>query len=80
MKITNINPVWVLGNDEINLVRITIDGNYVSNRDFSNCSQWTNREGALEFAKKFKELKLYKMEEIEDGRERSIIKFSEEKI
>lgn len=80
MKIINLSPIWVLGSDELNLVRVTTNENYVGGRDFFDCSKWINRENALRFAKKFDELTLYRVDEFEDGRNRSIIKFVREKI
>jgi len=76
MKIINKSPIWVLGDDEINLVRVTTNENYVGNRDFFDCSKWINRENAARFAEKFEELTLYRVDEYEDGKNRSIIKFT----
>jgi len=80
MKVINNTPIWVLGNTEINLVRVTTHEKYVSGRDFFDCSKWTIIENAKNFAKKFPELLLYRIEEYEDGKHRSIIKFIEENI
>lgn len=80
MKIINRTPIWVLGNREINFVRVTTNENYISHRDFFDCSKWINIENAKRFAKKFNDLTLYRVEEFEDGANRSIIQFIEEKI
>lgn len=80
MKIIQRTPIWVLGNDEVNLVRVTASDDYVGHRDFFDCSKWIHRENAVSFAKKFTELNLYRIEEFEDGKNRSIINFLEEEI
>ena len=80
MKIINKTPIWVLGNREVNLVRVTASEDYVSHRDFFDCSKWVHRENAVRFAKKFSDLTLYRVEESEDGANRSIVQFIEEKI
>lgn len=75
MRVINNTPIWVLGNDEINLVRVTANANYVGGRDFFDCSKWIERDNAEVFAKKFPELTLFRVMESENGNHRTIVQF-----
>jgi len=77
LKVINKNPIWVLGGDD-NFVRVNPSGGYSSGKDFFDCSKWHEKEHALEFARKFPELTLYKILETENGSNRSIIQFVRE--